>query len=184
MLSTILKERTLDAHRELEALLITRLKSIKSSNDYVRILKWFYDFYAPLEIQILHQLPRDILPDLPSRRKSELLLNDIESATGESYEPSQLNFFPINNTFEALGALYVMEGSTLGGIIIRKMLMKILPADSDRHLTFFGGYGSETGFMWETFKNVLDTYPLDDDQRDLVINSANQTFINFKQCIN
>ena len=186
MLSTILKEQTLDAHRALEKILIPHLKAIKTTEDYVKILQRFYRFYAPLETQILKNLPSDLIADYLLRRKSECLANDIQSLTVEVYSPISLtnSAVSINSVAEALGAMYVLEGSTLGGNIISKLIMKSLTMSDVASLTFFTGYGSETMAMWEKFKMILNSYPLDNAQRSMVVYSANQTFIKFKQSFN
>lgn len=186
MLSTILKEQTFEAHRALENILIPHLKAIKTTEDYVKILKWFYHFYAPLEKQILDNLPSELIADYLQRRKSELLVNDIQSLTGEVYSPSSFHTSArsVNNVAEALGVMYVLEGSTLGGNVISKLIMKSLSTSNKANLTFFIGYGNETFAMWEKFKTILNSYPLDNVQKGIVVNSANQTFVNFKQSIN
>ena len=56
----------------------------------------------------------------------------------QAYLPS------IPGTAEAIGALYVMEGSTLGGQIIKKMIAKQLGTAEDHATSFFNGYGEAT----------------------------------------
>ena len=56
----------------------------------------------------------------------------------------------------ALGALYVIEGSTLGGKIISKMISHQIPSTDGHGLTFFNSYGDDTITMWERFKVILD----------------------------
>ena len=53
----------------------------------------------------------------------------------------------------ALGSLYVMEGSTLGGQVIGRALADTpwRPADG---LTYFNPYGERTGAMWRAFKTA------------------------------
>jgi len=66
--------------------------------------------------------------------------------------------FEISSFAHALGALYVMEGSTLGGRIILRHLetQEIdIPADA---MSFFAGHGAETGSMWRFFVAKLDAF--------------------------
>ena len=185
MLSTILKEQTLGPHQELEKVLITHLKGIENIEDYLKILRWFYYFYAPLERQILHYLPSALLDDYRLRRKSDLLIHDIQSLKGEidAQADSITPGVSVGNLAEAFGAMYVLEGSTLGGSVISALIMKKLSVCSEVNLTFFLGYGNETMAMWEKFKFMLNHYPLDDLQKESVVNTANQTFFKFKQSI-
>lgn len=55
---------------------------------------------------------------------------------------------------EALGMLYVLEGSTLGAQVIRRELA-VRGADL-KGLSFLDPYGSHTGAMWRDFLTVLD----------------------------
>ena len=54
----------------------------------------------------------------------------------------------------ALGSLYVMEGSTLGGAVITKALRHAawLPPGGFR---YFNPYGAETGRMWRRFQDAF-----------------------------
>ena len=61
-----------------------------------------------------------------------------------------------DNEHEALGAMYVIEGSTLGGNVIAKQLSKI-EGFEEVTFNFFGCYQENTGPMWKNFKEVLDT---------------------------
>jgi len=79
-----------------------------------------------------------------------------------------------------LGALYVIEGSTLGGTIISKMIKQQLAIPDNKGLSFFNGYGSETEKMWQDFKLFLDR-PLKPAEEAVVIRSANDTFNKFGQ---
>jgi heme oxygenase len=54
---------------------------------------------------------------------------------------------------EALGMLYVLEGSTLGGRLILRTL-KDRGVDDPR-LAFLDPYGPETGVRWRSFQSVL-----------------------------
>lgn len=64
--------------------------------------------------------------------------------------------FELANEHEALGAMYVIEGSTLGGNVIAKQLSKTEGFD-EVTFNFFGCYQENTGLMWKNFKEVLDT---------------------------
>src|SRR5690606_25688073 len=84
----------------------------------------------------------------------------------------------IINHYQALGALYVIEGSTLGGQIICKMLAQQLDRTDFSQMSFFGGYGDQTENMWQKFKQSLDQ-PVYIPGHDTIIEAANQTFMKF-----
>lgn len=55
---------------------------------------------------------------------------------------------------EALGAMYVLEGSTLGGKIILKTLRSRGVSTGELH--FLDPYGKQAGAMWRTFLSILE----------------------------
>jgi heme oxygenase len=73
--------------------------------------------------------------------------------------PHEAHFGPEFTSFpHALGALYVLEGSTLGGrIILRHLETHTVDIPSDA-MSFFAGHGAETGSMWRAFVAKLDTF--------------------------
>lgn len=184
MLSAELKQSTSNVHLHLEQKLISKIKAIYSVNDYSTILQIFYGYYSPLEKRINESLDKEILPDHFLRRKSESILNDLktlnivvpDNIAGNKELPH------IVNTFQALGALYVLEGSTLGGKTIAKMIGS-KPGISSNSLTFFESYGDNTMNMWNTFKSALNGLDLTELQRNEVLASAKDTFIKFENWI-
>lgn len=62
---------------------------------------------------------------------------------------------------EALGMLYVLEGSTLGGRVILNALAA--RGIEDHALSFLDAYGSDTGLRWREFLCVLIRETRDDD---------------------
>lgn len=185
MVSGALKNQTKTAHQELEKIFIFRIRSLASVGDYTTMLKDLYGFLHPLEDRIsFHISPTGIVPDYAYRRKSKDLLNDIFSLNNNSEPniPLSLHEVPlIPDHYHALGALYVLEGSTLGGSIICKMIENKLGFTNKDSLSYFYSYGENTTEMWEKFKNILDDLPLDDAQSAEVIKGANNTFNGLKK---
>lgn len=58
------------------------------------------------------------------------------------------------NTHEALGLLYVIEGSTLGGRLILKALAR--KGIIDRSLSFLDPYGNDSARMWRAVLTVTE----------------------------
>ncbi|RYZ54811.1 MAG: heme oxygenase, partial [Chitinophagaceae bacterium] len=115
-LAGLVKNATQQVHEEVEAILLPALTSIRSTSDYAAILKMFHGYFHPIEKLIEQQLHTGLLPDLAERRKSSSLLEDLR-LLGEATDSLPLcsDLPPIKNPAEAFGALYVLEGSTLGG---------------------------------------------------------------------
>lgn len=61
--------------------------------------------------------------------------------------------FPALSDFSAaVGCLYVLEGSTLGGVLIARVVRERLDWES----TFYGGYGRRTAEMWRAFASAAN----------------------------
>ena len=158
------------------------LNSIASRHDYVQLLKAFYGFFSPVEDAVAPFITIAVLPDFQQRRKADFIVADLAALQQQqSHIPLATNLPRIQNLQQALGALYVIEGSTLGGRGIAKMLLKNSNAHLEAgHLQFFNGYGAATGTMWATFVNVLNAFSFTQSEMEEMVEAANQTFYFFK----
>src|ERR1700712_5110601 len=68
-----LKLHCLKNHQEVEKSIISLIKNSSSVADYVSLLEIFYGFFSALETQIRVYVGPELLPDIDSRRKSDLL---------------------------------------------------------------------------------------------------------------
>ncbi|RYF26482.1 MAG: heme oxygenase [Flavobacteriales bacterium] len=176
MLSTKIKDATKEAHQHLEKQVILKLKAIRSNADYADVLKHFYAYFNAVEKAIEPYITTSVLPDYAERRNSSYIKADIEELGGSINELPEAKAPEINNLQQALGALYVMEGSIMGGSIIVQMLAKY---GVEKGVSFFSGYGAQTGEMWAKFTAALNSNAQDEIQENEAIDAANQTFANF-----
>jgi heme oxygenase len=58
----------------------------------------------------------------------------------------------------ALGALYVLEGSALGGQVILRDIEARIGRQIAGATQFFGGRGTAVGPTWQTFKTALNAF--------------------------
>jgi heme oxygenase len=178
MLSEELRIKTKEHHQQLEVKIIAAIKSIHRRNDYASLLQMFAGYFGSLENLIEQTKLPDLLPDYPTRRKAASLRADLICIRAPI--PGKIaaaNLPTIENSLQALGALYVMEGSTLGGRIITRMVANKLHGETA--FSFFEGYGKKTNEMWEVFKSSLDAICLTPDKTTMIIESANETFHKF-----
>jgi heme oxygenase len=176
MFSHKIREETKSAHQSLEKLMIERIKSIRDLQGYEDLLILFYGFFQPMEVLFADHLNDSILPDLFHRRKSALLLSDIQlSFLDKNLWEICTDLPEITDSREALGAMYVLEGSTLGGPYIAQMLIKHAHIPTER-LGFFMGYRENTISMWQAFFNKLETYVSAHDCEEVIIEKARETF--------
>jgi heme oxygenase len=176
-----LKSETLSNHQQLEKNLIMKLKGMKSLADYIAILQIFYAYFGALEDQINKFIGPDQLSDYTERRKTLSIKNDILALNGVVPEKAKAADLPvIADVLQAFGALYVIEGSTLGGQVISKMIAKQLQLPTEEGISFFRSYGEDTMSMWNSFKVVLERHAESQEQADAITQAANDTFGMFK----
>jgi heme oxygenase len=173
MLSEEIRESTKSAHLNLEKLVVQQLKSINNESDYAAFLIKFHAYFSQVERSIAPFINESILPDYADRRNSTYIKHDIESLGSLADTNLNVEVTKIDTTVGAIGALYVMEGSIMGGRIIVQMLQKL---GITKGLSFFSGYGPETGQKWEVFTKVMNDTAKTDEQRNEAIKTANETF--------
>ncbi len=179
MLNQYIKEHTKEAHQALEVVVVKQLKTIRSEEDYAHILKKFYTYFSSIE-QAIKPYIEDVLPDYSERRNSTHIHADIEALGGEVAANTRAIVPSINNVREAMSALYVLEGSIMGGPYIVQMLKKY---GITQGFSFFSGYGDESASMWQNFVDVLNTIGSDPDTFADSAAMANQTFSRFQDVL-
>ncbi|WP_333853810.1 biliverdin-producing heme oxygenase [Epilithonimonas sp.] len=167
MISVFLKEQTKQQHDDTEAKLQSQKIFDKSYtlDDYKMLLIHNYQLISRYEPQIQEQLKAYPELKLDLRSKIDALkvdLNNLNIATKDE-NPTQ----NLDNEAEAFGALYVMEGSTLGGNVIAKQLRKN-PEFENIEFNYFGVYGENTGPYWQEFKSIIDEKITEEQYNDCV----------------
>jgi heme oxygenase len=87
----------------------------------------------------------------------------------------------INSGASCLGILYVLEGATLGGQILRREISARLGLEADNGAAFLDVYGAATGRRWRDFMEYLGSRPMDADERKAVVAAAHTTFSCFER---
>lgn len=116
--------------------------------------------------------------DLTRHRRSALLVDDL-TAMGE-YAPRLVKPTPLSvSTFPAaLGCLYVVEGSALGGRVIAPAIRHQL---GDVPTSFFDSAGRDHPSPWPDVRGALQRYgESEQDHHDGVVDGARATFIAFQ----
>ncbi|MBF9143986.1 biliverdin-producing heme oxygenase [Hymenobacter properus] len=141
----------------------------------VQFLERMFGFLEPYETA-LRQHEAEFGPawELPKRYRAHLILEDLQRPAADPGLPL-CPAMPLLHTLpQLLGAMYVLEGSTLGGQVITKQLEKAgIP-----QRRYFAGYGERTGPMWKAFGQLL-TETATPATADEIVASAARTF----QCL-
>jgi heme oxygenase len=81
-----------------------------------------------------------------------------------------------SDTASLLGALYVLEGSAMGGLVLKRHLAQALHLEEDKGLRYHAGHGPMSAPKWLAIKQRLDQASLSPQERERVIHAANHTF--------
>jgi heme oxygenase (biliverdin-IX-beta and delta-forming) len=137
-----------------------RLSSLASYKD---LLVRFYGFYKPLETRLVGFSASEVGGlDLSLRYKSPLLRADL---TALGYSPPEVESLPVcgelpamQDTASVFGCLYVLEGATLGGQMIRREVQRSFGLQAGTGCSFFTSYGDRVGEMWSSFCSAVTDY--------------------------
>ncbi|KTB69917.1 MULTISPECIES: biliverdin-producing heme oxygenase [Pseudomonas] len=174
--------------RQLHVKLEKRMPFFSSALDhalYLRLLQAYYGFYAPLEA-ILHDsalMPAELTPQ--DRVKTAVLVEDLRALGLSDDDIRQLprceQLPAVDSPGSCLGVMYVLEGATLGGQVLRREINRRLGLDEQSGAAFLDVYGSNTGPRWKAFLNHLDAVPREVVFTDAAAFAAHSTFACFEQ---
>ncbi len=176
-----LKEETRQAHQRAE----DTLQIFSSDFDlarYVILLERFYEFWTPLEAQLkcFEELGRGN-PNFHNRFKSHLLAADLRIFGRDPARLHNCGRLPRMNTFhQALGCLYVLEGSTLGAQVIGRHLQERFQIGRQSGAAFFNADVRNAGQCWREFCGFLVAH-CSPSHSDQVVSSALETFDRFTE---
>lgn len=164
-----LRQQTRDCHDRLEAQL-DLLDVTLGKARYTALLVRFHALWQGLEPQLASLLNEAFWA--PRRRLPWL---DADLAALGLAPPAAVRAPALGDEASALGALYVVEGSTLGGRVILRHLdrLGLQPA------RYFSGYGEATGAMWKGFVTRLEAAPA--AAAPAIVAGASLTFDHFQR---
>lgn len=181
-----LRAETRDEHEAVEEL-VPLMGNDLTRAQYVDVLQRLYPVVRGWEIWALDHAPAIYRGLLAERQRSEHIQRDLHALGAD---PASENTNPIERRLTAafaggapgttataasfLGAMYVMEGSTLGGQYIAKHVQDQLALDPGQGNAYFRGYAEKTGSMWQSFRQHLIDLP--EEQGGEVIAAAKAMF--------
>jgi len=152
---------------------------------YAQVLACFYPLIAAWEAWSEAHAPLPLRALVADRRRAPLLERDLRTLGAEL--PAVHDFpaarIPHIDSEEAafLGAMYVIEGSTLGGQHIARHVEPLLGFAADAGTAYFRGYGAETGARWREFQTTLRDVP--EEKSPVLIEAAKNMFDIFEAAI-
>lgn len=189
-LSSRLKAETRAAHDHTEGLPFSRqlLAGTLTADAYVAHLASHYALHAVLESSLdVASDPRLRLVWSDGRRKLAWLRADLEHYGHDGVLAPEVQDaidafaqrvreWRRSQPLTLLGALYVFEGSTLGGAFLRPRLAEMFEL-SDGGIRYYTGYGRATGSTWKAFRASVDALPMTSSEADAIVDAASETFI-------
>ena len=123
---------------------------------YTAVLGRLCGFVEAWERTLCVGIPQRLTCFATERNRAPLLKRDLAHLGGtltDSLHPD-LPFF--GNLAELLGAMYVMEGSRLGGQLIARHVDAVLGMSGGEASRFFWGFGDDTGLKWREFLRIIE----------------------------
>jgi heme oxygenase len=174
-----LRRETADLHRAVEAA-VGLPDSVRSRDDYVRLLQRLHAFHTAVEDRLAEAAWADrwgeVGVDLPQHRRAHLLARDLvalqEGPSSASPHGVEIADFP-----GALGCLYVVEGSSLGGRVIGPAIRSAI---GDVPIGFFDSTDRDHPSPWRSLKAALARFGEAGDA-GAVVRGARDTFHAFER---
>ncbi|WP_229214338.1 biliverdin-producing heme oxygenase [Dyadobacter flavalbus] len=174
-----LRHQTAESHQKLEENYLSKaiLNPSVTQADYQKYLSGLYGLTIACEDQVFPKL-NHIVPQLEKRYKSGKIIEDLSFTGFTDLKIDELPYYQyeFSTVAEALGIMYVLEGSSLGGRILYKHINQYLGLDAEHGAAYFWGYGQETGPMWKSFISETARFAAENREGQTIIDSAIKTF--------
>ena len=184
-LSARLRTETRAEHERVESLPFSRAIIDRSVTleRYVAQLHAWYAMLTELELAVgADPTLRDACQGWTHR--SEWIEQDLEHLDPQRHHVSQpaqqavarmIAWLADGDLTTRLGALYVIEGSAMGGLVLRGHLAHALNLQ-DHGLRYHAGHGPQSAPRWLALKQRLDAIPLSPQDQDRAVAAANAAF--------
>lgn len=149
MLLAELKSATAGHHARVEAAMPS-LDQLATPGGYAAALRALHAFHAAWE-PVLWRTPGVSAAGLGGGREKLPLLERDLRALGVRPCTARPPAPATDDAAAALGALYVLEGATLGGRIIHRRVAGPLGVTPEHGGAYYHGYGERTGDRWKEF---------------------------------
>lgn len=173
-----LKQETANLHLATEASMPFADPSF-DEKDYVGLLQRSLGFFVTWESAAVRVSDPAIAALVRERSRLEALVQDLRFfQVSVATESMPADYLPdLTCPANVLGSMYVLEGSTLGGQLIARMLENRLALREEKGYSFYVGAGSSTGTRWKAFGRVLTDWSTTcPGQEESILAAARKTF--------
>jgi heme oxygenase len=174
-----LKTETMAAHQSLEAhpRLLPLGEGTLTRAGYGAVLQRFLPFWEAVEAAAYGRADvAEILPDMHERVLSPKIAADLAALEMGRLPVPAPRVDWVTDLPSAMGTIYVLEGSTLGGRVIIKRVMDQLGLTPENGAAYYHGYGADTGTKWKAFQTAIHSREWTAAEADAIVAAANATF--------
>jgi heme oxygenase len=179
-LTARLRKETADLHAAVEEVACLP-HSVRSRADYSAVLTALLGFHVSVESALNNRgwtrKWAELGIVLTRHHRSALLADDLTAMGAPVTLPVEPAPLSVTTFPAALGCLYVVEGSALGGQVIAPVIRHQLGAVPT---SFFDSAGRDHPSPWRDLKNALQQYGESEPDHDAVIEGARATFMGFQ----
>jgi heme oxygenase len=117
----------------------------------------------------------------PISERSLQVAADLQALGQPAPSPAPAPWTPADRA-EAMGCAYVIEGSSLGGLVVAKIVERQLGVAAAT--SFLRGHGARTKELWRSFLSELDAWGANaqPDERERAIQGATTAFATYIGC--
>lgn len=144
---------------------------------YQEVLSALYGVLRAWDDWMEQHGPAWLQDEIATRRRSQLIEADLQYFCQPLPSNLAALSLPVGEA-AFLGAMYVIEGSTLGGQYIARHVEQTLDLGVGEGNAYFVGYGEQTSARWRAFQDILRKVP--EHQSEEVILGARAMFSQFR----
>lgn len=182
------RRRTQDVHRSLEELPIWEA-AFSNRRAYAALLDGFLSLVRPADSAVADALGSAAPEGFSATVRSDWLESDRRSIAEldrtsplrEVVDDLSIGAIAGSSRSAAVGTLYVIEGSSLGGRVLSKRLQESLGIGPNSGGRYFFGHGAETAAHWCAFLAWLDAMRLDRAGAEAAASAARSVFERFRE---
>lgn len=170
-----LKLTTAQEHERMEVLM-AKAEVFANRDNYIQFT--LSQFYFQEIVENLYAYPevKNVIKDLDQRGRSIAALNDLKDFAIEPKIKNFIETIPKISPLEALGWIYVSEGSTLGAAFLFKQAQSELGLTAEYGARNLAAYPEGRMIVWRRFKEALNEQKFSELEKNEVVKGAMDGF--------
>lgn len=174
-------------HDEIESSYLAKriIRTEITRSEYCWLLSQLYYLHCALESSWQNNLGFSSLYDTSIHSRIPALKADLELLNEGNYYAlhdstvrllAKFEEWNVTNHYSLIGALYVIEGSRLGGVLLKDLLYDALKLTNNEGAAYFLGTSEFWHKSWREFKRRISESPEMESHQELISNASIETF--------